>query len=958
MKSEQGSASLFSRLLVGLVSSACRHPRLVLAAALLGCLLSVYASLTFLTYRTQRSDLVNPHKIYQQRWQKYLAEFGADDDIVVVVKGYRRAEMEKALDALAAEIQRQPAVFDRLFYKVDLRSLRNRSLLFLPSQQIEQIQTNLNSMKLLLDLGPVSWRSLTLLSLLREARLRAGQIKPGEKLKPADDQFLTQLVSLSRSATATLANPADYQNPWGSLLTLPPDRRDLLAEPQYFFSGDGSLAFLLARPIQEADSFTGAKKSVDAMQAILAAIRPLFPELEFGLTGLPVLENDEMVAAQRDTRLALWLAILGVTLLFFIVYRSVYYPLLTVGTLLVGTSWAMGWTTLTVGHLNILSATFAVMLIGIGDYGVLWVMRYEHERRMGADVDTALRRAAVCVGAGTITAALATALAFYAAMLADFQGVAELGWIAGSGVLLCAFSSFTVLPALLKLFDRREWPVTNRGWRAEDGGSRIENGESRIEDRGNGRPSLIFASPILNSRFSIFDSPSHSSWLPSLVPQSTRVLGAAVALTAVFALLACRVSYDHNLLHLQAAGLDSVKWELTLIEHTAGASWHALSSTASPEEALALRARYEKLPEVSRVVEVASLVPGEQEKKLEQLRDIQSRLQNLPDKGGTIRHARPGSRQIKTELTCLAAQLQPLADACPQPLLADLRRSLMALNDQLADAPDPRVAEEHVQDFEENMTRDLACDLHRLRDVSTPESISLADLPPALTERFIGKTGRWLLQVYAKDCLWDFEPLQHFAQQIHTVDPEATGKPFGTVEGLLAMKNGFLWAGLYAFIAIVLVLVNDFRNLAFTMMALAPLVMGIIQALGIMTLFGLPLNPANMIALPLILGVGVDNGVHLLHDYLAVKREGRHVVSRAIGQGVLVKALTAMIGFGTLMISSQRGLASLGFCLTLGIACCMLGALIVLPCLLRMTSRHQEAALPEVEVLQRHRATA
>jgi hopanoid biosynthesis associated RND transporter like protein HpnN len=942
MKSEQGhEPSLFSRLLVALVSSVCRHPRLVLATALLGCGLSIYASFTFLGYRTQRSDLVNPRKLSQQRWQNYLEEFGADDDIVVVVKGSRRSEMEKALDALADEIRGQPGFFDRLFYKVDLRPLRNRALLFLPAEQIEQIQSNLNSMKLLLDLGPVSWRSLTLLSLLREARLRAGQIKPGENLRPADDQFLTQLLSLSRSATATVANPCNYHNPWGSLLTLPPDQRDLLAEPQYFFSRDGSLAFLLARPIPETGSFTGARKSVDALRAILDSTRPAFPDLEFGLTGLPVLENDEMVAAQKDTRMALWLAIFGVTILFVIVYRGVYYPLLTVGTLLIGTSWAMGWTTLTVGHLNILSATFAVMLIGIGDYGVLWVMRYEQERKMGADVETALRHAAVCVGAGTITAALATALAFYAAMLADFQGVAELGWIAGSGVLFCAFSCFTVLPALLKLFDRRQ----------ESGQRAVGSGQKRNR--------LTFSLPNGHCPRSTVDGPMSTAWLPSLGARSTRVIGAAVALTAVFAIMAGRVSYDHNLLHLQAGGLDSVKWELTLIEHTAGASWHALSYTASPAEALALKARYEKLPEVSRVVEVASLVPGDQDKKLAQLRDIQSRLRNLPNKGETIRHALPSSRQTKTELSCLAAQLQPLADACPQPLLADLRRSLTALSDQIGDAPEPRVAEERLQDFDEKMTGDLASDLHRLREVSTSEPITMADLPAALRQRFIGQTGKWLLQVFAKDCLWDFAPLQHFVEQIHHIDPEATGKPFGTVEGLTAMKNGFLWAGLYAFLAIVAVLLNDFRNIGLTLMALAPLAMGIILALGIMGLVELPLNPANMIALPLILGVGVDNGVHVLHDYLAVKREGRRVLSRAIGRGVLVKALTAMIGFGTLMISSQRGLAGLGFCLALGIACCMAGALIVLPCLLRLANwRSQPVEEAIAEELQPQRATA
>ncbi len=922
MKAEQvqsGEPSRALRLLLGLVSGACRFPRLVLALAVLVCALSVYASSTRLEYRTERSDLVSPRKHYQKRWRQYLAEFGEGDDIVVVVKGDDRPQMQRALDSLAAAIQKQPALFDRLFYKVDLRPLHNRALLFLSPAQIQQIQENLNSMKLLLEFGPMSWRSLTLLSLLQEARHRAGLIKPGESLKAVDDQFLTQLLSISRSATATLSDAENYRNPWASLLAQPPQQKDLLAEPQYFFSGDGGLAFLLVRPVKQAGSFAGAQPSVEAMRAIVAATRPQYPVLEFGLTGLPVLETDEMVAAQKDTRLASWLAIAGVTLLFFCVYRSIYYPLLTVTTLLVGTSWAMAWMTLTVGHLNILSATFAVMLIGMGDYGVLWVMRYERERRLGADVETALRHTAICVGAGTLTAALTAALAFYAAGLADFQAVAELGWIAGSGVLLCALSCFTVLPALLKVFDRRTLFVVRSHWSAAQ-----LNQDCRLRTTDYG----------LRTR---------DIWLPRLAGRSRWVVGISLALTTALAVCACRVSYDHNLLHLQARGLDSVNWELTLIKHTAGASWHAESCTASPEDALNLKARFEKLPEVSRVVEVASLVPQDQVHKLDQLRDIQYRLRHLPERGKIIPHSRPSSRELKSELVCLAGQLQPLADASPQPLLTDLRRSLMALHDELGDMP-TAAAEERLQHFEEHMTCDLAADLHRLRDVSTPEPIVLADLPLSLRERYIGKSGKWLLQVFGKDCLWDFEPLEHFAKQIQSVDPEATGKPFATVEGLRAMKNGFQRAGLYAFGAIVLVLLIDFRNLRRTLIALSPLAMGLTLALGILGLLGLPLNPANMIALPLVLGVGVDNGVHILHDFLACKAEGSRTLSRAIGRGVLVKALTTMIGFGTLMVSSQRGLSGLGFCLTLGVACCMLTALVFLPAVLRLWARRSQAA--------------
>src|SRR5207253_8413601 len=127
----------------------------------------------------------------------------------------------------------------------------------------------------------------------------------------------------------------------------------------------------------------------------------------------------------------------------------------TVCTLLVGIAWSLGWLTLTVGHLNILSATFAVMLIAMGDYGVLWVTRYEQARRQGMDVRAALVHTATHVAVGNLTAATAAALAFFAAMLGDFRAVAELGWIAGCGVLLCALACFTVLPAVLTLADRR-----------------------------------------------------------------------------------------------------------------------------------------------------------------------------------------------------------------------------------------------------------------------------------------------------------------------------------------------------------------------------------------------------------------------------------------------------------------------------------------------------------------------
>jgi hypothetical protein len=384
-----------------------------------------------------------------------------------------------------------------------------------------------------------------------------------------------------------------------------------------------------------------------------------------------------------------------------------------------------------------------------------------------------------------------------------------------------------------------------------------------------------------------------------------------------------------------------VKWELTLIEHTAGASWHALSITDTPEEALALKARYEQMPEVSRVVEVATLVPRDQERKLQLLAEVQRRLRNLPPRGQRIAHVPPSPARLRAGLEAVLHRMQVVAQG--PGLFADLRQALTVFLGRLVSV-EQHVAAERLRVFEERMAGDLAEDLHRLRDVSVPVTIVLADLPPALCERYVGEHGKWLLRVFAKDCLWEFDPLKNFVERIRTVDPKATGKPFGTVEGLIAMKDGLERAGVYAFGVIVAVLLLDFRSIGRLLVAVAPLALGVGMTLGLMGLFGVPLNPANMIAFPLILGVGVDNGVHVLHDWLLRRAEGRTTISYAIGRGVLVKAMTTMIGFGTLIISTERGLSGLGLILTMGVCCSMLSALILLPAALRWYGGQSELA--------------
>jgi len=272
-ESAQEEVDLLPRVLAGVAGFGCRRPGLVLLAVLLSCAVCLAYTARRLTYQTHRNDLIAKHKDYYQRWQAYVAEFGDDDDMVVVVEGQDRARMEQALEEVAAALRQRPDRFDRLFYRVDLRPLRDRALLFLPVEQVRRIQDNLQNMSLLLEppvlggLDPLfGWRSLTLLQMLKEGERRALGWK-ADRPNPEAEDYFRQLDALCRGAADYLADAKSYQNPWRSVLPEPPaGQAERLEAPQYFFSGDGRLAFLLARPAKDVGGFTSAQKSIDELR--------------------------------------------------------------------------------------------------------------------------------------------------------------------------------------------------------------------------------------------------------------------------------------------------------------------------------------------------------------------------------------------------------------------------------------------------------------------------------------------------------------------------------------------------------------------------------------------------------------------------------------------------------------------------------------------------------------------
>jgi len=896
------ATSTLGRAITRLASQCAKYPYTVMGIYVALALCSILLASQFLKFRVHRDDMIRDDHPVQVAWKQYLALNGPDDDLVAVVEGGPPEQIEKAIDRLAQEFRARPEIFDRVLDRVDPAPFRTKALQLLPAEKLIIIEQSLNEMRPLFDL-PFGWNLFTLQSLSVEAKTRMRKIALGKQIAPGDRQFLEGFANILESASVTLASPTSYVSPWSNLRPKGFDTQISLDQPTYFFNPDKSLGFMSVRPKGDPNHLMNPYfPAVRDARHLVEQVRHEFPGLSIGLTGLPALECDEMEASQSDTTRASWMALAAVFLLYLAVFRGFRIPLLTVVPLMTGTILALGLTTLTIGHLNLLSATFALMLIGVGDYGILWISRFDQEFAKTNDPKSALRLTAGSTGMAIAFAALTMAIAFGATTFADFQAVAELGFIAGAGTLLCGLTSLTLLPALSSTFFA---PRDTQSATTPNGPLTFPL-SPRLPNRGV---------PILNPKW--------------LIPAGACVVGMIP--------LVANIRYDSNLLNLQYQGLDSVIWQNRLLEKCPQASWHAVVVAKDANEAMEMAEKLKGLPEVASVAETASMGPGELPARLAIIERIQKALGKLPPRGKPLPVASITPASLLREVEQFRKWLESEEATNRQiPSSESVALGLEKLSVILGESTP--TLRQRLTDFDTRVVGDLVSQLHQLRDSTETSPLAESDLPGNLIERFQAG-GKYFLRVFPSMDTWDFEGLKQFTNAVSRIAPNATGKPYTTRLGLEQMKTSFVQAAIYAFIAILVVVFLELRSPLLVLLSLLPLVTGITLSLGLMGWLGIALNPANMIGLPLLVGIGIDNGLHLVHDFK--DRTGSYRLDSAVFRGISIASATTALGFGCLMTSSHRGLASLGLLLTVGVIACSLCALLLLPAILRLLSERK-----------------
>lgn len=716
-------------------------------------------------------------------------------------------------------------------------------------------------------------------------------------LAPVNPQYGSSLAQIPASATREqlVSSVTEIENETveASLNRSPQSgEADPVSAPIKRMEGDSHIhytwltpektAVMMVKMTEEKNSdFARGTAGIETLRSILASVQKNHPGVTLQLTGLPVMENDEMRSSQNAMNWATWLSVLGVALFYIYFFRELRHPILAIIALFVGIGWSMAYITFFVGHLNILSMAFAVILIGLGiDFGIHYTSRYLTCRSEGNDTKTALIRTGKEIGPGILTGALTTAAAFFMAGATEFTGIAELGIIAGGGVLCCCFAALTVLPILIYMVDKN---------RPQE---KFKTPRDPVFFHGN--PKVIFFLSLL-------------------------VIGVA----------ACglpKLYYDYNLLNLQPKGLESVALEMRLIEESKQSCWFAISMSDNEE---VLRDRIEKfsaLPSVDHVEQLVTLISDENPL----VRQIHEVLTKTPSDV----HQRPVLTKEDARKLYQCLEMARLCLTGKEEFMSYYER-IEALQKQLLGM---RLTEyfARMTQYQESLARDLLAKLNKLEKISSPEPPSLSDLPKAYVDRMRAEDGTFLLKIYAKGDLWDMENLKTFVQEVRSVDPKVTGNPLQTYECSLQMKKGYQDAACYALGIVFILLMLDLRSLTDTFFALLPVVLGIVCTFGIMGYFNIPLNAANLIVLPLILGIGIDDGVHIMHDFHNSYKGGTYRISSSTSMSVILTSLTTILSFGTLMLAEHRGLQSLGMVLAIGTTCCWLASLLVLPSLLNL----------------------
>ena len=646
--------------------------------------------------------------------------------------------------------------------------------------------------------------------------------------------------------------------------------------------------FILVQPVLEFGALQPGARAVAAIrQAVVESGVASDPRIRVRLTGPVPLADEEFATLAEGAALNAVVTMLVVVFLLWLALRSGRLILAILMTLLVGMAVTAAFGLFVYGAFNLISVAFAVLFIGLGvDFGIQFCICYRAKRHLHDDLRLALRDAGAEVGVPLALAGASTAAGFYAFLPTHYRGVSELGLIAGTGMVVAFVTSITLLPALLAVL--------------RPGGERGAVGYAA---------------------FAPFDR--------FLTRRRIGILVAATVVAVGSLLLLPKLRFDFNPLNLRSVKAESVATLLDLMKSPDTTPNTIQFLTPTLGDAVALTKQLSGLPEVNRALSLASFIPEDQEAKLALLGDAAMLLD--PALNPLDVKAPPSDQETVRAMLTTAQALEQAAGPAPAGVAAiDAARLAKALR-IIVDADPSTLARAR-----EALIPGLLVTLEQLRAALQAEPVTLENLPADLKHDWVAPDGRARVEVFPKGDVNDNAGLQRFTAAVREVAPSATGATVGIQESSRTIVRAFLEAGLWALLSITVLLAFALRRVSDVLLTLAPLTLAGLVTLGTCAAIDLPLNFENIIALPLLFGIGVAFSIYFV---MAWRGGAQNLLQSSLTRAVLFSALTTGTAFGSLWYSHHPGTASMGRLLALSLAFTLVASLLFLPALLSSVRR-------------------
>jgi len=840
----------------GLVRGSIRHPWLVIAASMVITLLGLYVTVTRFAITTETDQLLQTDAAWAQDKIAFEDAFPQFTKTMVAVLDGETPEVTEAAAAnLAAAIAAAPGPAIRKAWRPDGGPFFDRNGLML--LPLAEVKSTTDAL-----LG----QQETLLALSGDPSLRGllRLIQLGAQ-RGALDANLNLLDRMSDIVERVLKGETARLS-WQTLMS------GRAAEPRQL------RRFVLVDPNLDYQALEPAAAATARIREIARDLG-LSPEkgVRVRLTGAAPLADEEFATVREGAPLHLGLTVVAIAVILYLALRSGRVIFAVLVTTLAGLVVTVGTGLLMVGRFNVISVAVAALFLGLGvDFGIQVAVRYRDERHKLDDIRGAMRLAAKGVGWSLTLAALSLLAGFFSFLPTSFKGVSELGLITGVGMIIAFVASLTLLPALIAVL-------------------RPPGEQDTVE-----MPALAAV----------------DHWI---LAHRKLVIVASTLLVAAGLPFLLRLDFDANPMHLRSDATEAVATFLDLSRQS-GQTPNTLSVLApSLAAARPLAERLAALPDVSRVVTLATFVPEDQDAKLALIRATAEEFGALLDPSPPA--PPPTDAELVEALRRASEALRAKAGPAPNPqarLAGDLQR--------LAEAgPDRRVA---AQDA---LVGGLPGLFEQLRLLLSPEPVSIETLPPTLRDDWLAKDGRARIEVTPTGDANDNAVLERFSAAVRTVAPNATGAPVEIVESGRVIVRAFLVAGGIALAAIFVILTLALRRPADVALTLGPLVIATMLTLEAAYLLGMPLNLANIIALPLMLAVGVNFHIY----YMIAWRNGvSDMLASSLTRAIFFSSLTTGVAFGSLWLSHHPGTASMGKLLTISLVFTLLAAFVIVPAFL------------------------